>query len=214
MSSRDLERVESDLATIRSALALDLFWSRIDVLFCAAIAVSAGLYGLLSWPNTPLEIRSLWAAAPLFITLATYVGYMAVKARSLPPREEPRRREYRSTLVALAVVVPAAIVYLAWGTRAGMTGIQLRGSILALMGIAFLVVGITQPTVRYPRSYFIVGSLPLIAFGIALPVAPQPYHHSLIGLLGLVELGLAALIIARQIRRQMRLCEGMEHGAD
>lgn len=201
MSSNDLERLRADLTTVRNALGIDLVWSKSDVWFCAAISVAGGLYAVLSWPKSPIEVTSIWAAAPLLLVVALYLIYMAVKSRRLPPRDEPRRREYKSTLVALACTIPAVVAYSMWGRHVGMTTVQLSGSLLALMGVAFLVIGVAQPPIRYPRSYFIVGALPLIAFGMLLPLAPPSYGQSLIGLMGLVELGLAAFIVDRHIRR-------------
>jgi phosphate/sulfate permease len=208
MSSSDLERVRSDLSTVRNALGLDLPWSTADARFCGAISVASGLYALLSWPNSPLRVPSWWAATPLFGVLAAFFIYMAVKQRSLPPRDESRRREYRSTLAALVVTLPAVAVYLVWGKYAGLTGTLLGGNLLALIGFAMLVIGIAQPPLRYPRSYLIVGSLPLIAFGLAIPLALQPFQRPLIGLLGFVELGVAALIVDRHVRRMAHAAEG------
>lgn len=207
-SSGDWERVHSDLSTVRNALGLEQPWSTADVRFCGAISLAAGLYALLSWPGLPVQTGSFWAAAPLLGALGAFFVYMAVKQRSLPPREESRRREYRSTLVALAVALPAVAVYVLWGQRVGMTVMQLAGSLLALIGLAMLVIGIAQPPLRYPRSYLIAGSLPLIAFGLALPLAPPAYHRSLIGLLGFVELGLEALIMHRHIQPVLPAAEG------
>jgi len=210
MSSSDLERVRSDLATVRNALGIGLPWSATDVWFCAAISAAGGLYAVLSWPNAPWEVASAWAAAPLAAALGVYLIYIAVKSRSLPPREEPRRREYKSTLIAFACLIPAAAVYGRWGKYVGMTNMQLVGSALALMGIAFLVVGIAQPPARYPRSYLIVGAIPIIAFGLAIPIVQPPYYHSLIGLMGLVGLGLAAFVMHRHVRR-LQSAAGGEH---
>ncbi|HVX16017.1 MAG TPA: hypothetical protein VHC22_32835 [Pirellulales bacterium] len=201
MSSNDWERVRSDLSTMRTALGLEQPWSTGDVWFCGAISVAAGLYALLSWPDVPLQVPSSWAAAPLLGMLASFFIYMAFKQRSLPPREESRRREYRSTLAALAVALPATGIYFSWGNYAGMSRMLLIGNLLALIGFTMLVIGVAQPPLRYPRSYLIVGSLPLIAFGLAIPLAQPAYHRSLIGLLGLVELGVGALIVHRHIRR-------------
>ena len=202
MSSSDLERLRPDLSSMRNVLGIDLVWSRTDVWFCAAISAAGGLYAVLSWPNSPWEVTSSWAAAPLLSVITVYLVYMAVKSRRLPPREESRRREYKSTLVALVCTVPAVAAYSMWGKHVGMTAVQLSGSVLALMGVAFFVIGVAQPPRRYPRSYFIVGSLPLMAFGMLLPLAPPSYDHSLIGLMGFVELGLAALIVHRDVRRK------------
>ncbi|HVA49437.1 MAG TPA: hypothetical protein VNH11_23930 [Pirellulales bacterium] len=210
MSSSDLERVRSDLSTMRNALGIGLLWSGTDVWFCAAISAAGGLHAALSWPNAPWEVTSAWAAAPLAATLGVYMIYIALKSRRLSPREEPRRREYRSTLVALACLIPAAGVYGRWGKYVGMTKMQLVGSAMALMGIALLVVGVAQPPARYPRSYLIVGALPAIAFGLAIPIVQAPYYHSLIGLLGLVGLGLAAFVMHRHVRR-LQSAEGGEH---
>lgn len=212
MSSGDWERMRADLSTMRIALGLELPWSTADVRFCGAISLAAGLYALLSWPDLPWQIQSVWAAGPLMATLAIYFVYMAVKQRRLQPREEPRRREYRSTLVAVAVALPALGLYLLWAKHVGLTKMQLAGSMLSLIGFAMLLVGIAQPPLRYPRSYLIGGSLPLTVFGLAIPLSPIAYHRSLIGLLGLVELGVAALIMHRHLQRSQAAQGGADVG--
>ncbi|HET6882554.1 MAG TPA: hypothetical protein VFI31_20475 [Pirellulales bacterium] len=202
MSSNDLERVRADLSTMRSALGIGLPWSVADVWFCLAIAATAGVYALLSWPNSAWEITSSWAAAPLAAALGPYVIYIAAKSRSLPPRDEPRRREYKSALVAMAFVIPAAVGYAKWGQYVGMTTSQMVGCVLFLMGAAFFVIGVAAPPIRYPRSYFIAPAIPLMLFGLLIPVTPADYRHSLIGLMGLVAMALAAFITHRHVRRQ------------
>ena len=201
MSSNDLDRVQKDLSYMRDALRMGLPWSEADARFTAAIAVAAGVYAALSWPVLPWPVTSAWAAAPLAATLVAYLTYIALKVRRLPQREESRRREYRATIIALAVVTPVAMVYGKWGKYIGLTPAQLAGCVLALMGAAFFVVGVATPPARYPRSYLIAGSLPLMLFGLLIPIAPASYAHSLIGLMGLAALGVAAFITHRHVRR-------------
>jgi hypothetical protein len=202
MSSNDLKRVQADLSTMHSALGIGSPWSAADVWFCLAIAATAGLYALLCWPNATWEVHSSWAAAPLAATLIAYVLYIAAKSRTLPAREEPRRREYKSTLVAMAFVIPAAVGYAKWGQYVGMTTSQMVGCVLSLMGAAFFVIGVAAPPVRYPRSYFIATAIPLMLFGLLIPVTPADYRHSLIGLMGLMAMALAAFITHRHVRHQ------------
>lgn len=208
MSSSDWERIRSDLTTMRGALGFDPPWNIADVRFCGAVAAAAGLYALLSWPGLPLQLSPAWASAPLIGVLAAFMLYMAVKSRSLPPQEASRRREYGSTIVALAVALPATVLYVVWGKYVGMSKVLLGGNLMALIGFAMLVIGIAQPPLRYPRSYLIVGSLPLIVFGLGIPLAPQTYHRSLIGLLGLVEMLVAAVIVYRNVRRNLQAAAG------
>lgn len=203
MSGGDLERVRSDLSAMRKILGLGLPWGLADVWFCGAASAAGGLYALLSWPGSPVEMKSPWAAAPLMGAIAAYLTYMPIKSRRLPPREESRRREYQSTLLALACAAPAIAAYVFWGKHIGMTGMQLRGSALALTGIAFLVVGVACPPAQYPRGYFIVGAVPTIAFGLMIPLASPAYYHSLLGLLCLAGFGLTALVMHRHIGRSL-----------
>jgi hypothetical protein len=92
-----------------------------------------------------------------------------------------------------------------------MNGMQLRGSMFVLIGLALLVIGIAQPPLRCPRNFLILGSLPMIAVGLAIPLAPPGYYDSLIGLLGLTALGLTAMLMHRHLRRNSQPAEGADH---
>lgn len=201
MNENDIDRLQSDLAVMRGALGMDLAYSEADVRFLAAMSAAAGLYALFSWPGATFEVAAGWAAAPLLSAIVVYLAFMAVRSRTLPPREVCRRREYRSSLLATACVVPATLAAVAWSKQIGMTPIQLGASLLGFMGVAFLVIGIATPPVRYPRSIFIGGAIPLVVFALLIPLAPPRYSHCLIGLMGLVECGLAAVIYHRGVRR-------------
>lgn len=129
------------------------------------------------------------------------IFFIAIRSRTLPPRESSRRGEYRSTLIALACIVPATLAAVVWSKQIGMTGIQLRASLLAIIGVAFFVIGLATPMIRYPRSLFIGGAVPLVAFAALFPLAPSQYLHCLSGLLGLIECGFAAVILHMGVRR-------------
>lgn len=209
MSGHDLDRVRADLATMRNALGVDLPYGEADVWFCAAMAASGGVYAVLTWPNSPVEVTSAWSALPIFAAIGAYVLYLAVKSRRLPPREGARRREYKSGLIAVAVIVPATIAYAKWAKYAGLTPTQGGGCLTALMGATMFLIGVAMPPARYPRSLLIAPSLPLIAFGAFIPLAAPDYCHCLIGLMDMVAVGQAALIEYRHIHR--RLMEGENH---
>ena len=201
MSSHDLDRVRRDLSTMRNALGFGLPCSEADAWFHAAMAAACGVYGILNWPGSPWFVASGWAAAPIWATGAACIAYIALKARTLPPREESRRSEYKRGLVAFAFIIPAAAAYGKWSKYAGLTPAQLQGSGLAMMGAALFVVGLAKPPAHYPRSFFRVVAVPLMLFGLLIPIAPASYTRALIGLMGLVTMSLSALMTHRHVRR-------------
>lgn len=144
--------------------------------------------------------------------VTAYAIYMAVKARSLPPRQASRRSDYRSTLIAMACVVPATLIYVAWGRRVGLSGVQSRGAVMAIFGLGMLLVGIAQPSLRHPRVYYIAGAIPCVLFGLAIPLAEPAYASSLVGLLDLSAVGAVATVMYLHLRRQ-QADEG-EHGGN
>jgi hypothetical protein len=213
MSSSDLERVQSDLSAMRTFLGFGRIWTMADVAFCGALAAAFGVYAVLTWPGSPVEVAGRISSAPIFAAIAAYLGYMAIKSRRLPPREEPRRREYKSTLLAIVGAVPAAVGYAYWSAYVGMTGAQIGGSLLAIIGVTTIILGVSLPApLRYPRSYFIVPALPLLLFGAIIPLAPPAYTHALIGIMGLASVGLASAVMHRHVRRG--LAEEGDHGGD
>lgn len=209
--SGDLERVRSDLSLMSQCLGLKCPWGLADVWFGAAVAAACGLYAACTWPGSPVAVPRGWAAVPIFASLAAYFAYMAVKSRRLPPRESARRREYRAGLIALACLVPLTLAYTFWGKRMGLTPSQFGGIVVALIGAALFTVGLAFPPLRYPRSYLLIGGVPLMVFGPVISLAPAEYRSALIGLNGLVALGLATILAYWHLQKQS--VEESEHAA-
>lgn len=170
------------------------------------------LYAALRWPGSPLALPGRWAAVPIFAALAAYFGYMAVKARRLPPREASRRREYQSGVLAMMCVVPLTVAYKFWGDRLGMTASQSGGIVMGVIGATAFIIGVACPPLRYPRSYFLIGGVPLMVFGPAISLAPTDYRSALIGLMGLVVLGSVTIVAYRHLQRQ--ISAESQHAAD
>jgi hypothetical protein len=198
----DLTRVRADLAVMRQAIGIGPPWSMADIWFHAALAAAGGLYALVCWPGAPWEISKNLGGVPILGILGAYAVYMAIKARGLPPRQASRRSEYRSTLVAMACIVPATLIYVAWGRRVGLTRVQSGGVVMAIIGLGALVVGIAQPSLRHPRVYYIAGAIPCVLFGLAIPLANPAYASSLIGLMDLSAVGAVAVVMYLHLRRQ------------
>src|SRR5580698_7317607 len=131
MSTRSIDRVQSDLNTMREALGLGQIWSMTDVRFGYALAGSCALLALFRWPGSPLAVPMPWAAVPVLATIAACIGYMVLKSQTLPRREAARRREYRFAIVAVACVLIAYCGYQYWARHFGLTIAQQGGALLA-----------------------------------------------------------------------------------
>lgn len=210
--SSDLERVRSDLTLMSQWLGLRCPWGMADVWFGASLSTVFGLYAAFTWPGSPIAVPGRLAAVPILLGFAAYFGYMAVQSRRLPPREAPRRREYRSGLIAMACVAPLAVGYKLWCDRLGLTASQSGGIVMGIIGAALFIIGAACPPLRYPRSYFIVAGAPLTVFGPLISLAPHVYRSALIGLMGLVVLSMATIVVYWNVRGQ--LSAEREHAAN
>ncbi|HEX4131838.1 MAG TPA: hypothetical protein VHZ24_17530 [Pirellulales bacterium] len=204
MSTGNIARVQADLHAMQQALGLGSMWSMTDVRFGYALAGACALLAALRWPGSPLAVAMPWAAVPLLMLLAIWIGYMAVKSRTLPYRELARRREYQFGILVMGCALLASLGYKYWSRLAGLTIPQSGGALLALLGAGTVIYGVAQPAPRrYPRSYCVACGLPTIMFGLALPLVGPEYTEALIGLMGLAAFGAGALAMRHQVLNRL-----------
>jgi hypothetical protein len=202
MSQADLRRVQADLETMRDCLGLRIWWTKADVWLSALLAAACALFAAFRWPGSPLAIPMPWAAAPLYAAIAVILGFMAVKWRTLPPREASRKREYRHLLAAMACTLIATLGYQYWGRQAGLNYTQQAGALFTILGLACTGWALLAPTpLRYPRGYYFACGIPLAICGMAFPLLPQEYFHAAFGLMGFVGAAAQGLVMSRRIRQ-------------
>jgi hypothetical protein len=142
MSTSDLDRVQGDLATIRSITGVDLPFERFDVLANFAIGCSALLPAVVGGAG----VRSPWwliASAVPFLGVMFAVAwrnYRAAHASRDCPHE--KRKEYRRGVPIVLASVPGVVGFHLWATRAGAPAGVANGCVLVFIGVALLFAGL------------------------------------------------------------------------
>jgi len=202
MSQADLRRVQSDLDSMQLLLGLRVLWTMADVWLHLLLGAACGLFAAITWPGSPVAVPFPWAAAPIYLAIAVLVSYMAFKSRTLPRREEPRKREYQTILLGMGFAVVATLGYQSWSRQAGLGGTQAIGALFTIFGVGLIGWPLIAPAPhRYPRSYYFAAGIPGVVFGASFPFMEPSYRHVAIGLLGLSGAAAQALVIFLRIRQ-------------
>ena len=203
MSQADLRRVQTDLASMQQVLGLRSMATKADVRLFAILAAASGLLALFRWPGSPVSVPFPWAAAPIYVAIALWMGFAIIKSRTLPPREEPRKRDYRTSLIMIGWTLILTLAYLAWSRRAGIGATQAPAAMFTLFGLSLIAWPlVTPPPHRYTLPYCWAAGIPFTIFGLTFPFIANDYRHVAIGLMGFFGAGASALVLARQIRQQ------------
>lgn len=204
MSTGSIDRVQSDLNAMREVLGLDRIWGMADVRFGYALAGCCALFATVRWPGSPLMLPMPWAFAIVLVPLTAWMIYVAIKSRTLPPREEGRRREYRFGLILAVCVLFAFGGYAVWAGKIGLSIAQSWSVFVAILGAASVIMGIAQQRpYRYPRGYWFAGGFPLVVLGVAFPLVPPQYRDALYGVMCFAAIGSASLMMRRHVMAAM-----------
>ena len=210
MQENTLDRVREDLATMTAAMGRGLPFGATDVRFHAALAGASGVFAASHALGAQRGGSLLLAGLPAVLIFVAYLGYMAVKQRSLV--NVTRRKDYRTTLLVLAPVAAAAAIGRYWAASAGMSHLQFGGALLVVMGCSLIIIAITSPRpAGHPRSYWLGAGAPLIAAGAWLPFCTRAQGVFAIGCMSTAAFGLLAGIMHYHVRRQD---QGASHATD
>lgn len=210
MNENSLDRVRDDLAVMKQAVGFAVPFGREDVGFFVALSLT----GLQFAVCHSLGASFLVSGIPAALAFCAYLGWMLKTSRRRSAIDPVRRREYRTTFVALLVILPAALLFREWSDRIGMTKLQFGGAILVVIGSVLAYIGTAGPRhMIYPRVYYLVGGLELVVFGLAVPFCTPRQATSLLGLCLAVVFGSLAWIMMRKLRCQ-KLESDHAHAAD
>ena len=163
MSKAELERVRADLATMQEAAGVGLPFGRSDAWIGVVIAACGGL--MAAWAAwVPWEHRWGVVAPVLFFTAAYAALGRHVGRRK--GREPVRWREFRLTLVAMAVIGPLAVGYMFWEDHLGVPRGIAGAAAVFFVSLGGLMIGIADPS----RRHYIGSALPGMALGVAFPL--------------------------------------------
>ena len=190
MSTNELERVSSDLTTIRQAMRLDKGYAWDDVTR-EFVTAGCGLLSCLLMVFSELNYRVAFVLG--MVPMLVYYYFFMAKRRKSQAERPNLWFEEKLVLKALAIVMPFLIGWLAWSKLSGIIDLRSAGaSTVFFMGIGLGYVAL----VDINRRRYLAGSLTLMAFGLAIPSLTQ--HQTAVGVaasLIVASLGEAAIIM-------------------
>lgn len=204
MPSNELERLTSDLSTIRNAMRLDKPYAWDDVLMELLTALG-GLLAILLIVFTPLDNRVAFmlGVAPAII----YYYRFSVQRRRDQADRPGLWQEVKVTLQATAIVLPLVIGWLIWSRVTESIDRPSAGAaVLFFVGVGLAYVGVFDSN----RRKYLAGSVALMAYGLIYPFL-TPHQGALCGASALIVGGLGgAAIIRWQLKRDRTSLMGTE----
>ena len=201
MNEANIEHVQTDLATLRGAMDLDLPFDEWDIwltLGCSASLLPPIAFGLME----KLEGMGRLSFLP-FLILGAAAMIRAIYRSFSRRTNASMKKSDRFSLLLVIVIVPSAIALKKWGFAAGVPDM----AVVTVVGVS---VGLLCCMIPYwnRNLLFNLGiGLALIAMGLAAPFCPREY--SIPVLTAFIVLGcLAASVIMRlQLNRVDQECQ-------
>jgi hypothetical protein len=138
MADNDLERLKSDLATIREAAGLELRFGWEDVWINIA-AAPAGLTAFV-WALFFDGRAANWGFLPLVALAVVWGVWVRGKYRRSTGRSAVRRREYSASLILALVLAILLAGYVYWAKHMGLGMTSVRAIAFVMVGLALLAV--------------------------------------------------------------------------
>ena len=188
MPSEEITRLQDDLSTIRKALKLDKPYDARDI-------PSALLIGFGALIALPLVEFTSWNRLLILIP-ALLPGFLAYLRRYVQVREKQAertelRKEYKLGGMAAVAFVPAAVGFLWWSQRNGISREAAGAAIIFCIGVVLTGIGVLDTA----RRNYLIGGVTMMVFGVLIPMlTPHRIATVGVGLLAVVSLLMAAFV--------------------
>lgn len=203
MPNEEIKRLKDDLSTMRQAMKLDKPYDKGDVSTLLLIGLGALIALLLveftSWNRLLILIPAL---------LPGFLAYLrrCVQVQEKQPERTELRKEYKLGGIAAVAFVPAAIGFLWWSQRNGISREAVGAAIIFCIGVVLTGIGFLDTS----RRNYLMGGVAMLAYGVLIPMlTPQRIATVGIGMLAVVSLLMAA-IVWRQTRLDAKSPDGSE----
>lgn len=194
MSHDQLDKIRGDLRLIKDAAGLELPFGRDDIRANLWVAACGAL--LAAWSAlAPWGYRGV-IAIPL--TLAALGGLWSARQAHQKRATRPSAwREHRLGILAMLIMLPLVALYMQWEKRAGMPREIVGAAAVFFVGVAALVVSMTDRR----RVSYIAAAVPLMGFGLAIPLLARNQVVLAGGVCMMVACLAAAFIQSIQLKR-------------
>ena len=186
MPTDEIQRIQNDLTTIRQAMTKDKPYDRADIFS----SVVLGMGALIAIPMLQ------FVSPRICVLLGVAPGMALWFARYLQTRKQQTIRpvlwsEYKWSLVAVAIIIPASTGWIWWSQQFGASRMAVGSAVLFCLGIAGCMIGFIDSN----RRTYLLGGIITLGFGILMPTL-APNQIPIVGLIlvAMVGLGNAAMV--------------------
>lgn len=187
MSTDEIQKIQDDLATIRQAVTKDKPYDRADIFPLLVLAVGALIAILMLQTRISPRLCFLVGMAPGFVCWC--VRYFQTRnQRAVRPG---LWAEYKWSLVAGAIMIPALVGWMWWSQQFGTSRIAVGAAVMFCIGIAACLIGFIDPN----RRTYLPAGITVIIFAVLLPtLGPKQIPIAGFVFLAILGFGGAAMI--------------------
>ncbi len=205
MKEANIERVQTDLETLRGAMDLDLPFDEKDIWLTLGIAASLLLPILVNLEERPEGAE--WFSFLPMATLGSISVYRMIHRAFAFARatNAGMKKESRFSAIFAIIIVPSAFALKKWGFVAGLPDMSVASVIGVSVGLLFCLL----PLWNRNLVYYLGFGPAIIAIGLAAPFCPRDLWIPFV--LAVVILG--TLASAMIMRWQLDRANHSGHGA-
>ena len=188
MPNEEIKRLKDDMFTMRQAMKLDNPYDKGDILPILLI----GLGALIA---LPLVEFTTWNRL-LILMPALLPGFLAflrryVQVQGRQPERTELRKEYKLGSMAAVAFVLAAIGFMWWSQRNGISREAVGAAIIFCIGAVLTGIGFLDTA----RRNYLIGGVTMMVFGVLIPMlTPHRIATVGVGLLAVVSFLMAAFV--------------------
>ena len=167
VSENEIERLRSDMDTIRSAMGRGLPYTLVDIRYCWVAAATLALYGVLYHFGLRDGGVRMAAFSPFLAATVVYLICMALKSRKKSGEGAVLRKEYRLAVLVVVLLSGGLVALRPWAVQQGIEPDAFNGVVAMTLGLVFCSATLLPFTiaVAFRRATMVLAGAMLLVLG-------------------------------------------------
>lgn len=167
VSENEIERLRSDVDTIRSAMGRGLPFTLVDIRYCWVAAATLTLYGVLYHVGLRDGGVRMAAFSPFLTATVGYMICMALKSRKKSGEGTVLRKEYRLAVLVVVLLTGGLLALRPWAVKQGIEPDAFNGVVAMTLGLVFCFATLLPFTiaVAFRRATMVLAGAMLLVLG-------------------------------------------------
>ena len=198
VSGNEVERLRSDMDTIRSAMGRGLPYTLVDIRYCWVAAATLTLYGVLYHFGLRDGGHRMVAFSPFLAATVIYLICMAFKSRKKSGERAVLRKEYRLAVLVVIVLSGGLVAMRPLAMKQGIEPDAYNGVVAMTLGLVFCSATLLPFTVAVAfrrATMALAGAMLLVLGWIILTTDGVAQHGWIVATAVFTFIGNAVLMI-------------------